>query len=354
MPQKKTKSVKINEPDKVRTVKQISQLEHVKRKSMWVGSKEIGETEMYCIDGDKMSLTKINFAPAWYKIVDEIVVNAIDQWVNFSTKVTKIKISFNEKTGAIAVYNNGPSISIAKVKNLHGIKMYIPQMIASEFLTGDNLDDDDDNERVTGGTNGCGIKLTNAFSDYLIITITDTKKKKHYIQKFKDRLEIIEPPVLRALTKDDKESFTQIEFLPSYEAFGYKKGYTSSITENLERLIKTRAYQAAAFTEATVYYNDNEIKIPEIKTRSVKKNTIFYNFSYMFLPTPENGLWSTKLTSKKYPKFPWELCIGISDGAFRQISLINGIYVHGGGTHMKHIQKQIIENLQQKVEKKNY
>ena len=37
------------EDTKERKVKQISQLEHAKRKSMWVGSKKIQTTEMYCL-----------------------------------------------------------------------------------------------------------------------------------------------------------------------------------------------------------------------------------------------------------------------------------------------------------------
>ena len=74
--------------------------------------------------------------------------------------------------------------------------MYAPQLIASEFLSGDNLGEDEGDERITGGTNGAGLKLTNAFSEYLTITTVDTKTKKHYIQHFKDRLNIIEKPII--------------------------------------------------------------------------------------------------------------------------------------------------------------
>jgi DNA topoisomerase-2 len=332
--------------EKTRKHKQISQLEHVKRKSMWVGSQKIGEAELYCIEKDRMKLTKIKFAPAWYKILDEIIVNAIDQWVTFPKKVTKLRITFDSQTGIISVYNNGPSIGIYKVKNLNGDEMYAPQLIASEFLSGDNLDDD---SRVTGGTNGAGLKLTNAFSDWLTISTVDKKAKKHLTQTFKDRLNVIEKPIIRELTSSDKENFTKIEFLSSYSVFGYKGGYKSSMSGELEKLIISRAYQAAAFTKAAVYYNDKEIVIPSVLM--IKKPTTFYNFSHMFLPEQSYGLWSTKMISVEYKKFPWEICIGISDGKFRQVSLINGIYVYGGGTHIKHIQKLIVSNLKTKVEK---
>ena len=76
----------------IRKVKQISMLQHAKNKSMWVGSKKIQTTDMYCLSNDKKTfiLEKVKFAPAWYKITDEIVVNAIDQWVNYPDKVNKI------------------------------------------------------------------------------------------------------------------------------------------------------------------------------------------------------------------------------------------------------------------------
>jgi DNA topoisomerase-2 len=339
-------------PTKNRKVKQISQLEHAKRKSMWVGSKQIQTTEMYCLSSDSklFVLEKIKFAPAWYKIVDEIVVNAIDQWVNYPNRVDKIDISFNRETGVIGVLNTGPSIGIYMTENLNGDKMYAPQLIASEFLSGDNLDEDGEDERITGGTNGAGLKLTNAFSEYLTITTID--KKKHYSQTFRERLTIIEEPVIRKTTDGENESYTKIEFLPSYDVFGYVGGYNNTLADDLEKLIISRAYQAAAFTKANIYYNETKIDIIDCETNNKKKPTPFYNFSKMFLPD-DYDLWSTKIVSSDpaYKKFPWEICVGVSDGKFRQVSLINGIYVYDGGTHIKHLQNQIVANLKTNVEK---
>lgn len=339
---------------KERKLKQISQLDHVKSKSMWVGSKEIQTTEIYVICQNNniivFKLEKLKFAPAWYKIVDEIVVNAIDQYVNYPKRVTEIRIKLIKETGVIFIYNNGPSIGIYETNNLQGVKMFAPQLIASEFLSGDNLDDD--NTRITGGTNGAGLKLANAFSDYLTIRTVDTKVKKYYEQTFRDRLLIIEPPKIRKTNSSEKESFTELEFLPSYKVFGYKNGYKPCLYQELEKLIITRAYQAAAFTKADIYYNDDKIIIPDAPG-GTKKNTVFYNFSYMFLTSPEYGLIQTTIVSSDeiLKKLSWNVCIGVSDGKFRQVSLINGIYVYGGGSHIKHLQNQIIENLKGKVEK---
>ena len=337
------------ENTKERRVKQISQLDHVKMKSMWVGSKDIQTTELYIIANNSENekifvLSKIKFAPAWYKIVDEIVVNAIDQYVNYPRKVTRIDIKFIKKTGVIHIRNNGPSIGIYKTKNLQGVDMYVIQLIASEFLSGDNLDDD--SERITGGTNGAGLKLTNAFSDYLVISSVDTKVKKYYRQSYRERLTIIDDPEIRKTNSDENESFTEIEFLPCYSVFGYKNGYKEEMFDELEKLMISRAYQAAAFTKIDIYYNDEKIKIP-LAPGCDKKSNIFYNFSYMFLPFPDSGLYITNIISSEatMKKFPWTICVGVSDGKFRQVSLVNGIYVYGGGSHIKHLQNQIIDNL---------
>ena len=322
---------------------------------MWVGSKNIQTTEIYVLSDDSKHfiLSKIKFAPAWYKIVDEIVVNAIDQWVNYPKLVNMISIALDENTGIITITNTGPSIGVYETQNLNGIKMYAPQLIASEFLSGDNLDDDDNNSRITGGTNGAGLKLTNAFSTFLTITTLDMKVKKHYTQTFRDRLTVIEEPIIRKLRVDETISFTEIKFLPDYKVFGYANGYDKSSYVDLEKLILARAYQALVYTNVDVMYNNIKINIPLPETISnMKTKTSIHDFANMFISADCGGIWETviKSTDPIYKTFPWNVGIGISDGKFRQVSLINGIYVYGGGSHIKHIQNQIVDNLKGKVE----
>ena len=331
---------------KTRKIKQISQLDHAKRKSMWVGSKKIQNTEIYIISGQTCTLENVSFAPAWYKIVDEIVVNAIDQWVNYPNKVDTIKINLDRETGVVTILNTGPSIGVYETQNLNGVKMYAPQLIASEFLSGDNLDDDNDDARITGGTNGAGLKLTNAFSVYLTITTVDTKTKLHYTQTFREGLTIIEEPVIRKITNE--QSFTEIKFLPDYKLFGYLK-YEPAMYDELEKLMIIRAYQVLVFTNINICYNDKKIELPVCTELQTESN--LYKFASMFRMN-DYGIWETTLTSSDpiYKKLQWNVCIGISDGKFRQVSLINGIYVYGGGSHIKHLQRQIVDNLKSRVE----
>ena len=105
----------------VRKIKQISMIEHVKTRSMWAGSKTSQTIESYVLstsDDEKIfQFENLKYPPALLKIIDEIIVNAIDHHVLNSKLVTEIRISVMP-TGEIEVYNNGPGIHIEKTKNL--------------------------------------------------------------------------------------------------------------------------------------------------------------------------------------------------------------------------------------------
>ncbi len=340
---------------KKRNVKQVSQLEHAKKKSMWIGSSEMQNIKLhiYNTKTNLMEVKAMKFPPGLLKIIDEIVVNAMDHWVNYPRLVKNIHITFDNKTGQVSVRNDGPGIEIKKTKNIHGKEMYTVQLIAAEFLAGDNLDDDA--ERVTGGTNGAGLKLTNAFSDELTIDTTDEDNKLFYRQQFTERLEKIHEPEIMKLSKapkDKRKSQTTITFTPSYEdAFHYDGGYDAKRDgKTIESLIRTRAFHAAAYARCNVYYNDDLIEIsstssgPKSPTNRMKN---FIEFVNLFYDEKEPEVWngSMGVTHK------WDVCIGPSDGKARNFSLINGIWVHQGGSHIKQIQDQLVLELKPKVEK---
>ncbi|MFM2392493.1 MAG: Kaumoebavirus, partial [Bacteroidota bacterium] len=254
----------------------------------------------------------------------------------------KIFISFDIQNGKIKILNNGPCISLKEVKNINGVKMYAPQMIASEFHSGDNLDENI--ERITGGTNGLGLKLTNAFSKYLILETYSKKKQWFYSQKFEEGLEKINPPIIEKNCSRFEEDFTCIEFLPDYKNLGYTSGYNKSIGKNLLKLIEARAYQAKAYVNenCNIKFNNEDISFGEKSSLS--------DFAQLF---PIKGeVISMKMESngtEKQDKYPLEVCLSVSDGKFEQMSLINGIWVFDGGSHIKHIQKKILEVLEPKA-----
>ena len=231
-----------------RKVKQISLLEHAKKKSMWAGSKEMQTIESYVLKGEFFELEDLKYPPALLKIIDEVIVNALDHFVHNPKTVTEINVNFDN--GKISVYNNGPGITIEKTKNINGIEMYIPQLIASEFLAGDNIDDTGNN--IKGGTNGVGLKLANAFSNYMLLETIDNGLL--YKQEFKNGLTIIEEP---KITKTKEKPYTRITFEPNYKEFGID----SNFYPTLDKLLTTRCYQGAVYVKAKFKYNDLLINI---------------------------------------------------------------------------------------------
>ena len=107
------------------------------------------------------------------KIFDEILVNSRDACINDKT-CNVIKVEYNVEEGFISVYNNGEDGIPVEEHPDH--KMMVPTMIFGHMLTSSNFDDEDN--RVTGGRNGYGAKLTNIFSTKFTVEIVDAKKKK--------------------------------------------------------------------------------------------------------------------------------------------------------------------------------
>jgi DNA topoisomerase-2 len=105
-----------------REFEQISQLDHVKRRpNMYIGSISLQKNIIYILnEQDKFVLTNVEFSPGLIKIFDEILVNAIDHFTNYPKLVKSIDVEFNVETGEISVRNDGPGISVIKVKNLKG------------------------------------------------------------------------------------------------------------------------------------------------------------------------------------------------------------------------------------------
>jgi len=324
--------------------KQLSQLQHVKlRPNTYIGSISVQPIEMYCLhSSDKFNSNYVVYSPGCLKIIDEICVNAVDHYIRHPKKVNKIDISFDIKNGTISIKNNGPGIPIKLVDTLNDGKKYQPEAIFSQFLSGTNFVSE---ERIVGGMNGIGAKAANAFSE--LFCIETIYKNKYYKQIFRNQLEIIELPEIKTKV-DTSEEYTKITFIPAYKSLGYEE-YNEAVGKNLYKLVQSRAFQIAAF----IGKNCSVSFIKEI----IHLDS-FSSFASMFLEEhKDNGdeipqqIYTTTLSNPHDKKLDMEVCIGISDGKFRCVSLINGINVFMGGSHIKHIQNEIILNLRDKVEK---
>lgn len=126
----------------------------------YIGSVESTELELwvYSKDNKKMEKKTVTISPGFYKIFDEILVNACDHHIRarekkFKDQVTQIKVNISPEEGKIVVYNNGDGIPVA-IHPEH--KIYVPELIFGNLLTSENYNKDE--KRIVGGKNGYGAK----------------------------------------------------------------------------------------------------------------------------------------------------------------------------------------------------
>ena len=318
----------------------LEQKEHVlTRPSMYIGPIEIDNTESWLFDKDssKMNKTKVKYIPGFFKIFDEILVNAIDHVGRLKMKkqeevgsyVKNIQIDINDETGVIEVTNDGDGIEVVKHPE-HG--MYIPELIFGNLLTSTNYNDTE--ERIIGGQNGLGSKLTAIFSEYFEVETVDAVRKLHYIQRFESNLSVINEPIV---TKYTKKSYTTIRFKPDYARFNMIIG-DDTYKDNMN-IITKRVYDACAVTDKdiTVWLNDQKL---EYKT--------FEKYVDLYLGSKDDHNRVYEAINDR-----WEVVASYNDfNGFEQISFVNGIWTIRGGKHVEYIVNQITKKLIEMIQKK--
>ena len=135
----------------------VTHIDHVlKRPDSYVGNLQRDKDTYWIHEEQKFVSRELNISPALIKIIDEILVNAMDQSIVDDT-LDRIDVTVRENT--IKVSNNGKGIPI-----IHHQKegIWLPELIFGNLLTSSNYDDTQ--KRTTGGRNGYGAKLTNIYS----------------------------------------------------------------------------------------------------------------------------------------------------------------------------------------------
>ena len=268
----------------------------------------------------KIILEEITYVPGLYQIFDEVIVNAYDHSVNDKT-VKDIKVTINEKTGFITVWNDGSGIPIVKHKELG---VYIPEMIFGQLLTSTNYDDSQ--KRVSGGRNGYGAKLTNIFSSEFQVETVDSKRGLKYSQKWKDNMEKKDKPVVKPYKG---KSYTAVTFKPDYSKFGIPR-----LNRDNYKLMERRVYDLSACTRKNVSVTFNNEKIP-IKT--------FDQYVNMYLAEQDKRVYYHDDTNNML----WEMVVAVNDDypSFMQVSFVNGISTEKGGKHVDYVIEQVVRKL---------
>lgn len=175
---------------------------------------------------------------------------------------------------------------------------------------------------VTGGRNGFGAKLTNAFSLEFKVETYDAKRGIEYSQTWLNNMSECHPPSVKQVTETQRKrlhAFTQVTFKPDLARFGLTE-LTPDVVETMQKRVVDLAGTLRG--RVKVYLNDERVPV---KT--------FQQYAKLLFPS----------TMKYFDLGPrWEIAVGPSPTkAFQQVSFVNGIATTNGGSHVDYIRRQV-------------
>ncbi|KIM84751.1 hypothetical protein PILCRDRAFT_780689 [Piloderma croceum F 1598] len=323
------------------TYTKLSQIEHIlKRPDSYIGSVETITQVMWTFDSDtkRMVHREVKYVPGFFKIVDEILVNAADNKINDKNMDT-LKVNIDVENGEISVYNNGRGIPI----EIHSSeKIYIPELIFGHLLSSSNYDDDE--KKLTGGRNGYGAKLANIYSHEFTVDTADRNTSQKYKQTWTENMGKIGKA---KITKNSKgEEYTRVTFRPDLKRFGM-----DSIDDDTVALLKKRVYDMAGTVKDVKVYLDDE----RLKVKGFKSYVDMYLNSAAAGAAELSGGAAQNKPTMIYEQIGtrWEVAFAVSEGSFQQVSFANSIATTKGGTHVNLLADQIAKNLITHIGKKN-
>ncbi|KAH6607636.1 dna topoisomerase ii [Trichoderma cornu-damae] len=322
------------------TYQKLTPIEHIiKRPDTYIGSVEKTDQQIwvYNKESQQMEYRNITYVPGFYKIFDEILVNAADNKQRDGSMST-MKVNIDRATGEITVENNGKGIPIVMHEKE---KVYIPELIFGHLLAGSNFDDNE--KKTVGGRNGYGAKLCNVFSTEFTLECQDSEHGKRYKQTWTNNMQTMHKAKISSSKSAD---FVRVTFKPDYARFGMEEG----ITDDLEALLYRRVYDMAGTMRGVKVQLNGEL----IKIKDFKSYCDLYAKSIAGERSMEEGGNPTCTVEmdkdKGHPR--WEVGFTVSDGTFQQVSFVNSIATTSGGTHVNYIADQITAYLLKAVTKR--
>ena len=295
----------------------------------YVGSIETSHEDMYVVENEAFVQKTLAFNPGFYKLFDEIVVNAHDQVVRMRQRasanpVKNITIEISEDNQTVTVENDGEGIDVLEHPEY---KVWIPQLVFGELLTSTNYDKDE--KKLVGGKNGYGVKLANIFAKKMTIETVDAVRGKKYIQTWEDNMTVVNKPKISACKT---KPYVSVSWTPDFKRFGLE-----GITPDLLGVFRRRASDLAMTVgkDVKVHWKHGAEKTL-IKCRDLAA------YAAEFVTTPTAAHSSER----------WNVVVADAPDAFLQVSFVNGIWTSKGGTHVDYIVNQIVSNLVEFLETK--
>ena len=275
----------------------------------------------------KMVHRPVQFNPGFYKLFDEIIVNARDALVRSQTEagrtpIKHIDVTIQEpaadKPLMITVENDGDGIPV----EMHPTeKVWAPELIFGHLLTSGNYDKGE--EKIVGGKNGYGAKLTNIFSRSF--TVDTRSKGQKYSQTWTNNMSIAGKA---AVKKDAAKGFVRITYVPDLARF------PGLSMDDMLKVIKTRIVELGAMA-------GKEVKVT-CNGWHVLTNT-FEKFVKLFVKD------DTPIAYERCGE-RWEVAAVMARQLFEEdgvpdekhVSFVNGINTRKGGKHVEKVVGTII------------
>jgi DNA topoisomerase-2 len=291
----------------------------------YIGSIETAREEVFLREEDTFKATTIQLNPGFYKLIDELLVNAHDHAIRLRQKKSENPVKNIEiHCGAtlFSIKNDGEPIDVAEHPE-H--KTWIPQMIFGELLTSTNYDKNE--KKLVGGKNGYGVKLVNIFAEEMVVTVVDQPRGLKYKQTFKKNMTEVEKPIVIA---NKGKSSVQVIWTPDFKRFGMQ-----SIDDGMMRLIERRVWDLAMTLGKEVKVTWNETPV---KCKNLTEYARAFDCDPVIYETP-NERWHIAVADSPVDKF-------------FSMSFVNGIWTSKGGTHVDTVTNQVVGHIVDYLETK--
>lgn len=281
---------------------------------------------MFVRKDDVFEEARLTVNPGFYKLVDELLVNAHDHVVRLRSRgstnpVKSIDVVVNSTH--VSIENDGEPIDVVEHPE-H--KVWVPQMIFAELLTSTNYDKDE--KKLVGGKNGYGVKLVNIFAKELEVCIKDAGRGLCYTQTYRNNMTEIGTPSITKLKT--KKSAVSLRWQPDFARFGMK-----DIPTDMQKLVERRVWDLAMTVGKDVKVTLNG---EALKCRSLSDYAKAYGCDTVIAESPNDR---------------WQIVAGASptDHLFH-MSFVNGIWTAKGGTHVDAIVGQVAGHITEYLETK--
>lgn len=308
--------------------KKLDSISHIhQRPDMYIGTnktREVPSVFLYSDDNKIIFKEHCQINDGLLRIFLEALSNAIDNFYRSrgsTTEMTKMMVTIDPETGWTSVWNDGNGIPI----EVHDTeKIYIPELIFGHLLSGSNYDDEE--ERITSGRNGLGIKLVNVFSKEFKVEVYDVKQQKVYRQKWSNHMRKCNSPTISS--KQGKTNYTKISWLPDFSQFGME-----SYDKNHLHLYKKHVVDAAMMMKIPVYWNQEKFHLKKLGT---------------YVQCYENV---KGMVESSFDNIEYCICEQFCSTPVSQVSFVNGISTKEGGLHVDKLSQELFRIVGGKLSK---